>query len=207
MLPGAGARYDNESLSFESIYFVNDYDNLVGTVTESTGGGEIGDQYDGGKVSVKGLELSAAYEWGEGSVRIPVDVEYTWTHEAEFQSAFESGFDPWGTVEAGDELPYVPEHQLRASAGIVNQQWRFNLAANYIGTLRTRAGQGAFEPSESIDSRVVWDLVAAWSFTPKLSTYVKVDNLFDETYVAARRPAGVRPGLPRTLYLGLTYRL
>ncbi|MFZ9054123.1 MAG: TonB-dependent receptor family protein [Woeseiaceae bacterium] len=203
----AGARYDNESLSFESIYFVNDYDNLVGTVTESTGGGEIGDQYDGGKVSVKGLELSAAYEWGAGQVRIPVDIEYTWTHEAEFQSAFESGFDPWGTVEAGDELPYVPEHQLRASAGIVNQQWRFNLAANYIGTLRTRAGQGAFEPSESIDSRVVWDLVAAWSFTPKLSTYVKVDNLFDETYVAARRPAGVRPGLPRTLYLGLTYRL
>jgi Fe(3+) dicitrate transport protein len=203
----AGARYDNESLSFESIYFVNDYDNLVGTVTESTGGGEIGDQYDGGKVSVKGLELSAAYEWGAGQFRIPVDIEYTWTHEAEFQSAFESGFDPWGTVEAGDELPYVPEHQLRASAGIVNQQWRFNLAANYIGTLRTRAGQGAFEPSESIDSRVVWDLVAAWSFTPKLSTYVKVDNLFDETYVAARRPAGVRPGLPRTLYLGLTYRL
>lgn len=203
----AGTRYDNESLSFEAIYFVNDYDNLVGTVTESTGGGEIGDQYDGGKVSVKGLELSAAYEWGAGQVRIPVDVEYTWTHEAEFQSAFESGFDPWGTVEAGDELPYVPEHQLRASAGVVNPPWRFNLAANYIGTLRTRAGQGAFEPSESIDSHVVWDLVAAWSFTPKLSTYVKVDNLFDKTYVAARRPAGVRPGLPRTLYLGLTYRL
>ena len=203
----AGTRYDNESLSFEAIYFVNDYDNLVGTVTESTGGGEIGDQYDGGKVSVKGLELSAAYEWGAGQVRIPVDVEYTWTHEAEFQSAFESGFDPWGTVEAGGELPYVPEHQLRASAGVVNPPWRFNLAANYIGTLRTRAGQGAFEPSESIDSHVVWDLVAAWSFTPKLSTYVKVDNLFDKTYVAARRPAGVRPGLPRTLYLGLTYRL
>lgn len=203
----AGTRYDNESLSFEAIYFVNDYDNLVGTVTESTGGGEIGDQYDGGKVSVKGLELSAAYEWGAGQVRIPVDVEYTWTHEAEFQSAFESGFDPWGTVEAGDELPYVPEHQLRASAGVVNPPWRFNLAANYIGTLRTRAGQGAFEPSESIDSHVVWDLVAAWSFTPKLSTYVKVDNLFDETYMAARRPAGVRPGLPRTAYLGFTYRL
>ncbi len=35
----AGTRFDNGKLSFESIYFVNDYDNLVGTVTESTGGG------------------------------------------------------------------------------------------------------------------------------------------------------------------------
>ena len=50
-------------------------------------------------------------------------------------------------------------------------------------------------------------MVAAWQLTPQLSTYVKVDNLFDETYIAARRPAGVRPGLPRPAYLGLTYRL
>ena len=41
----------------------------------------------------------------------------------------------------------------------------------------------------------------------KLSTYVKVDNLFDETYIAARRPAGARPGLPRTAFLGFNYRL
>ena len=41
----AGARYDSGALRFEGIYFLNDYDNLVGTVTESTGGGgDIGDQ-------------------------------------------------------------------------------------------------------------------------------------------------------------------
>jgi len=203
-----GARYDDNRLRFESIYFVNDYDNLVGTVTESTGGGgEIGDQFDGGEVTVSGLELSAAYEWNLGHIRVPVDVEYTWTTEAEFENAFDSGFDPWGTVEVGDELPYIPEHQLRASAGLANNTWRVNLAANYIGRLRTMAGQGAFVSAESTDSHVVWDVVAAWQFTPKLSTYIKIDNLFDETYIAARRPAGIRPGLPRTAYLGLTYRL
>ena len=112
-----------------------------------------------------------------------------------------------GDVEVGDELPYIPEHQLRATAGLEASKWRFNIAANYVGKLRTHAGQGSFIPEESIDSHVVWDMVAAWQFTPQLSTYVKVDNLFDETYIAARRPAGVRPGLPRTAYLGLTYRL
>jgi Fe(3+) dicitrate transport protein len=138
---------------------------------------------------------------------VPLGLQYTWTNKAEFQSAFESDFDPWGDVESGDELPYIPEHQLRASGGLLARQWRFNIGASYIGDLRTKAGQGAFVDTESIDARVVWDAVAAWNFTPKLSTYLKVDNLFDETYIAARRPAGVRPGLPRTAYLGLTYRL
>ena len=73
--------------------------------------------------------------------------------------------------------------------------------------MRTKAGQGAFDASESVDSHLVWDTIAGWQFTERFTAYVKVDNLFDETYVAARRPAGVRPGLPRTAYLGLTYRL
>ena len=69
------------------------------------------------------------------------------------------------------------------------------------------AGKKPFVDAESIEARVVWDVVAAWDFTKNLSTYVKVDNLFDETYMAARRPAGVRPGLPRTAFLGLNYKL
>jgi Fe(3+) dicitrate transport protein len=204
----AGARYDGGAMSFEGIYFLNDYDNLVGTVTESTGGGgDIGDQFDGGEVRVSGLELSGGYRWQIGNLDLPVDLRYTWTAEAEFSNAFESDFDPWGDVQVGDELPYIPEHQLRATAGLEGNTWRFNIAASYVGKLRTRAGQGAFLPEESIESHVVWDIVAAWQFTPHLSTYVKIDNLFDETYISARRPAGVRPGLPRTAYLGLTYRL
>ena len=54
---------------------------------------------------------------------------------------------------------------------------------------------------------MIVDFVAAWSLTQNLATYFKIDNLLDETYVAAPRPAGVRPGLPRTAYVGLTYRL
>jgi len=203
----AGARYDSGELSFEAIYFSNDYDNLVGTVTESTGGGDVGEQFDGGEVVVSGFELSSSYNWSIGRINVPLNLRYTWTTNAEFESAFDSSFDPWGEVSVGDELPYIPEHQLRAMAGMTTEQWRINVAASYIGKLRTKAGQGSFDDAESIDDRVVWDLMAAWQFTPRLSSYVKVDNLLDETYIAARRPAGVRPGLPRTAYLGLTYRL
>jgi Fe(3+) dicitrate transport protein len=206
-----GARYSGETLNVESIYFVNDYDNLVGTVTASTGGsGQIGDQFDGGEVMVQGLEFSADFGWndlGTAGLNVPLSVKYTWTTEAEFENAFESNFEPWGDVQVGDELPYLPEHLLRVSAGLGNDTWTTNLAANYVGRMRTVAGQGAYLPEESIDSHVVWDVLARWHFTDTLSTYVKIDNLFDETYVAARRPAGVRPGLDRTAYVGLSFSL
>ncbi|MCP5093240.1 MAG: TonB-dependent receptor [Gammaproteobacteria bacterium] len=203
-----GARFDRGELSFESIFFLNDYDNLVGTVTESSGGGgEIGEQFDGGKVRVGGLELSIGHNWSSGRVDIPLDLKYTWTAEAEFRNAFESDFEPWGTVEVGDELPYVPEHQFQVSVGLLAETWHVNVAASYVGKMRTKAGQGAFKPLESMDDHVVWDAIASWQLSPRLGSYVKVDNLLDETYVAARRPAGVRPGLPRTAYLGLTFKL
>lgn len=203
-----GTRFDNSALSFESIYFFNDYDNLVGTVTDSTGGGGVvGDQFDGGEVIVQGLELSTGYAFEAGNFSFPVGLKFTWTTEAEFKNSFDSNFGPWGEVEAGDELPYIPEHQYRLTAGIVNQQFSANVAANYVSDMRTHAGQGAADPQQLIESHFVWDFTAAWDFTSQLSTYVKIDNLFDETYVAARRPSGARPGMPRTAYLGLTYRL
>jgi Fe(3+) dicitrate transport protein len=204
----AGARYDSATFSLEAIAFYNDYDNLVGTVTESTGGGgDVGDQFDGGMVRVSGLEFSTSAVPRLGAIDLPLSIRYTWTAEAEFQESFESSYDPWGDVQSGDQLPYIPEHQLRLQGGLEAQQWRVNLAANYVGKMRTHAGQGAFDPSQSLDSYVVWDMLGAWDFTDQLSGYVKVDNLFDETYATARRPAGLRPGLPRTAYLGLTFRL
>lgn len=206
-----GTRYSSEQFRFESIYFINDYDNLVGTVTASTGGGgQIGDQFDGGEVTVQGMELSADYGWtnlGGHGLDLPLGLQYTWTTEAEFKNAFDSDFGPWGDVQVGDELPYIPEHQLRAAGGLETQTWNVNLAATYVGKMRTVAGQGPHLDSETVDSHVVWDLLARWRFTDSLSSYIKVDNLFDETYVAARRPAGVRPGLERTAYVGLSFSL
>ena len=204
-----GTRYDVGSFGFESIYFYNDYDNLVGTVTASTGGtGEIGDEFDGGAVTVRGLEVTADYHFasiGDSEFDLPISLQYTWTTEAEFHSAFDSDFDPWGDVQVGDELPYIPEHQLRATAGLQNKHWALNLAASYTGKMRSVAGRGAFIANETIDSHLVWDMLASWQMSPSFRSYFKVDNLLNDTYIAARRPAGVRPGLERTAYLGINF--
>jgi Fe(3+) dicitrate transport protein len=203
-----GTRFNNGRTKFEAIYFQNDYDNLVGTVTASTGGtGQIGDQFDGGEVMVRGIELSASTTRRIGDVEIPISLQHTWTTEAEFRNSFDSGFEPWGDVEIGDELPYIPKQQLRATAGLRSNAWGINLAANYVGKMRAVASQGSFEPQSSIDSHLVWDFMARWNWSDSISTYIKLDNLFDETYIASRRPAGVRPGLERTAYAGVTLTL
>ena len=136
------SRYDKDVASFEAIWFINDYDNLVGTVTESTGGGgEIGDQFDAGEVAVSGIEMSAGYMASIGNLQMPLDLRYTWTNEFDFQNAFESGFDPWGTVEVGDEL----RKGVRAGYTYLESVLQKVESVNPSGWLRVLAPESAAE--------------------------------------------------------------
>ena len=59
----AGGRFSRDGLDVEAIAFFNDYSNLLGTCTASSGGNcTIGDQFDGGEVDVMGLELTASWD-------------------------------------------------------------------------------------------------------------------------------------------------
>ena len=203
----AGFRYGSDRFSLEAIAFRNDYDNLVGTVTASTGGGgQIGDQFDGGAVRVDGLEVQATSLLHRGDIEIPLSFFYTWTASSEFRESFASAFGPWGDVQAGYELPYIPQHQFRFQTGLTGAEWRLSVAANYVDAVRTRAAAGTPAPGDTLPGYVVWDMIGVWRPDERLSFYLKVDNVLDKTYAVARRPAGLRPGLPRTAYLGLTYR-
>jgi Fe(3+) dicitrate transport protein len=201
----AGARYAREAASAELIAFYNDYDNLVGTCTASTGGGcNLGDQFAGGKVRMQGLELSGRYELElDRGMRLPVQLAYTYT-SAEFRTSFASGFEEWGDVEVGDELPYLPEHQAQLLVGLAAKRWGVNLAASYTDAMRVEAGQGATSPTGATDDHWVMDLAGDWTLTDHLSLFARVENVLDEVYVAAWRPAGARPGRPRTALIGIS---
>lgn len=199
-----GLRYGRDVLAAELVGFVSDYSNLVGTCTGSTGGNcNIGDQFDAGQARVGGLEASVSYDFGQGgTIAIPVSLAYTWTR-AEFRESFSSSFEEWGDVESGDRLPYLPEHLLNAQAGLVGERWRVGLAANYIDQMRSVAGSGAIPAGEGTDSVLLWDLTGAVRIHDQVELYARVENLTDETYVVARRPAGARPGLPRSAFMGV----
>ena len=210
----AGLRAHAKDLSAEATVFYNDYDNMLGRDTLASGGTGSGDQFNAGKVRVAGLEASVAYDLrgpvGAG-IGLPVRASYTFT-EAEFRNSFQSGFGPWGTVQVGDALPYVPRHQFFAGAGVQGDRWQVDLSAYYVGRARTRAGQGELVPTLSTDSAFVVDALAEYAvkgnvLSGPVRLFASVQNLADRHYVVGRHPAGARPGLPRTITAGVKFRL
>lgn len=201
-----GSRFNQGATSFEVVGFWNDYSNLLGNDTLSSGGTGSGDQFNGGAADVRGLEVGFRTEVGpsSSSIKVPLRLTYTYT-QAEFASSFETGFADWSPrVEDGDELPYVPSHQLFAEIGLEGRRWNTFLSANHVGEMRTRAGQGAIPLAESIEDHLVFDLSAKVTLRDHYSVFLQVRNLSDEAYVAARRPYGLRPGLPRTTLVGFS---
>jgi len=196
----AGLRWNADALNAEVAGFWNDYSNLVGTCTASTGGNcEIGQQFDGGEALVRGIEASVGYTFAiADGLKLPVRTGYTWT-DAEFRSNFVSGFEEWGSVESGAPLPYLPEHTLNVQVGLEAERWRVNLAGNYIDDMATSASAGA----RRTESAFVVDLAAAYQLTEQAEVFTRVENLTDEVWIASLRPAGARPGMPRQTYVGV----
>ncbi len=205
----AGLRYERGIASIEVIGYLVDYQNLVGTCTASTGGGcNIGDQYDAGAARVRGLELIASWDVGTTlglDVGIPLSAIYTLT-DGQFRTSFDSDFGEWGDVQAGDELPMVPKNQLTLNAGLEGQRWRAYLTLNYVDEARSVAGSGEIPDNQRIDSRTLLDLSGEFDLTAGASLFASVQNLTDEIYNVAFRPAGARPGAPRTVQAGVKMR-
>ena len=198
-----GVRYRWGGVQAQLVGFANRYRNILGRATLSGGANEAGDIYNGGRVDVSGVEafVDGAVEAGAGMV-VPVRVAYTYTH-AEFRSSFESAYTPWGTVREGDRLPYLPEHQLTASTGLEGDSWRLGVSASYTAEARTVAGRGAIPEGRSTDAALVFSADASWSVASWASLVASAQNLTDERYIVSRLPAGARPGLPRTVTVGL----
>jgi Fe(3+) dicitrate transport protein len=196
-----GVRYDRSRLGFEAMFFFNDYENLVGVCTNSSGGNcDPGDAFNGEGVKIPGLELSFQTWFEAGDYwQIPVQLVYTWMN-AEFQSGFKSEF--FGVVEKGDPVPYVPDNQLWASLGLQGGPWSFWVSGNYVDSVCTRASCDDFEKT---DSAIIFDFSAHYEINKNWELYCLVENLADEIHIVGRDPYGARPNKPRTFMLGAKF--
>ena len=206
-----GLRFGGSAVQVQAAAYWTAYSNLLGSDLAAAGGGGTSDQFNGGRVDVRGAELGVsadalalaapASRWA-----VPVRLAYTLS-DGRFRNAFESDFDAWGDVAEGDALPYLPTHRLGARVGVERAGWSAGIAASAVSAMRAMAGQGAIPSAERIGAHVVLDATAEAPLPGGLALTARVANVTDAVYEVARRPAGLRPGLPRTLTVGLRARL
>jgi Fe(3+) dicitrate transport protein len=160
----------------------------------------------------RGVEASVLVDWGRVA-RLPIRVEtglgYTFV-EADFSDDRFLERSPGDTVNIrGNRLPYAPRYLLSASLEVA---WDDRLGLRLDGlrvgaqladNFETRApspnGRNGLIPAYGLVNVAGWWTVPGWS----LRVVGTVKNLFDDTYIASRRPEGIKPGLPRFIQLGL----
>ncbi|MCF6349315.1 MAG: TonB-dependent receptor [Flavobacteriaceae bacterium] len=201
-----GTRYAKNGLSGQAVLFFNNYSNLLGTDLEAAGGGGTNEQFNGGAVETKGLEFNLTYDLlsskNQSVFRLPLTIVYTYT-DARFQNNFDSDFSGWGEVSAGDQFPYLANNQFTIMLGLEHHKFSLNLSGRYTDEMRTAPGQGKIPSNEKTDSYFVIDASANYNLNKNISLFVNTTNLTDQVYVVARRPAGLRPGMPRAFNFGL----
>ncbi len=199
-----GTSYRKEAFGAELIGFFSDYSNLLGEDTLSSGGTGSGDLFNAGEADVWGFESATDYNFAhnwKSKLALPVRLSYTYT-QAEFKDDFDSEY--FGLVSSGDSLPYIPRNQLGLSVGLEDPElWGVYVLGHYVDAMPTVPGQAGTTSTLNTDSYFIFDLKGEIKVSESASLYSTIQNIFDEDYAVARRPAGARPGLPRTFMAGV----
>ncbi|HEY8944818.1 MAG TPA: TonB-dependent receptor, partial [Polyangiaceae bacterium] len=187
----------------ELIAFYNDYSNLTNTCTFASGCSEsdIDRQFDAGRARIYGFEAYASHDVPLGPIALPLYASYTLTR-AEFSRSFTSDDPIFGEVEQGDEIPYVPRHQLSASAGVENRAFGAVAALNYVAAMREEPGRGSLDSTLTTDEQLWLDLGVHGRPLTFLKLYANLRNALNAQDIVSRRPYGARPNAPRWLQVG-----
>jgi Fe(3+) dicitrate transport protein len=200
----AGARASRGPLRLEVIGFFNDYSNLTDICTLSSGcvDADLDRQFDAGRAHIYGVEAFGAHALRlSDSFKLPLSVAYTFTR-ARFASSFES-LDPiYGDVTEGDEIPYVPLHQLNATIGLQHERAGFYVTYGYVSRMREEAGREPLSSSLATDRQSFFDAGLDVKVIGPLRLYGNLRNALDERSLVSRRPYGARPNAPRWIQVG-----
>ena len=181
----AGVRYSKGTTDLEVMYFSSDYASLKGECKNSSGGDcDAGDIFDGGAVDVTGLEVAGSWLFEREGVSYPVGLTYTST-DATFGTSFDNG-DYWGTVAAGDDVPYIPSSSMALVVGFVTDSG-LNGSARFVsnGSSCSTAACGTYQ---TIDAHNFLDLSLRKSLNESMDVYMIMENVLDSEDIVARAP-------------------
>ncbi len=178
--------------------------NLQGSDFASSGGAGEGEVYNAGGTRVFGLETAFNVTNGvlpdEGH-RWELGLTYTWT-DARFTTDFESEFDAWGAVRQGYFLPYLTRHQGSLRGAWARGGWSIDASVRAVEGMRVEAGDLPLDAVFTVGESTVVDAAVRYRLGNGFALELTGRNLADARYVASARPAGLRPGMPRTVAAG-----
>ena len=195
-----GLRYASNGLRGEVIGFLSDYDNILGECTSSSGADcTAGDAFNGDAATVAGVEMLLSADLTPNRVfNVPLSFVYTYI-DAQFDTDI-ADTDFFGDVSKGDPVPYIPEHQLRISAGIEHPRWTAYISANYIDEVCVRASCADFERT---DEALTVDIAANFLYNDRITLFGRLENVTGEEDILGRHPYGARPNKNRTATAGV----
>ena len=200
-----GVRYSEGTTNIEAFYFASDYSRLAAECTLVSGASCDADEsavFSGGEAEVSGLEFSGSWMLqGDNGVVYPISVNYTST-DATFKNS--SSSDYFGTVAAGDDLPYIPDSQSSIVVGFINDN---GLSGNArlvnVGSSCSLAACGTYN---KIEAHSYLDLNLRKALNDSMSVYLILENTLDSEDLISRAPSeGARSQKPRTMKVGFSY--
>ena len=199
-----GVRYSEGTTNIEAFYFASDYSRLAAECTLVSGASCDADEsaiFSGGEAEVTGLELNGSIILQGDGVSYPISISWTNT-DATFKNSSDS--DYFGTVAAGDDLPYIPNKQSSVVAGFITDSGLSGSARWVnVGSSCSLAACGAYN---KIESHSYLDLSLRKAINDSMDVYVILENTSDRTDLISRAPSeGARSQKPRTMKLGFTY--
>ena len=203
----AGTRVVFADFQFDVVGFLNEYSNLTGQCTMSSGCDDdaLGAQFNGGRARVRGLESSLKHILLlPGAFSLPIQGSYTYT-QGQFRTAFESSFPQFGQVDVGDYLPYVPQHQGYGRVTLAHERFDLGVGVAYRSEMLDAAGQYPATPLD-IPELVLIDGGFRVMPTERITVYANGTNLANKATVTSWRPLGARPVAPRQVMVGLELR-
>jgi Fe(3+) dicitrate transport protein len=84
-----------------------------------------------------------------------------------------------------------------------HSKFSVSIRGNYMDAMRTEAGTGSIPSNLKTDAYFVIDANITYKFYKETALFASVTNILDNEYMVARRPSGLRPGMPRMFIAGL----
>lgn len=207
-----------DGVSLEATLFYLDFSNQIIEPSLSAGAVAQAALANQGETNHRGFEGALGVDWGLGglitrwAVSLRTELRYTYS-EARFSNHRLMVNGLGDTVDIkGNRLPYAPRHIVAVSTTLALPD-RFSLKLDGIRVseqfadnfeTRTASANGR---NGLIPAHTVWNATGTFTIPgTELRLEGTVKNLLGTTYIASRRPEGIKPGLFRHVQLGLAWR-